>query len=138
MKKSIIYAVSTFIAMIILLGCNVGAKTVTGTISVYDGNGVYTQGDACSTVGSSYEDVGVGTDVVVNNSDGAIVGVGKLEAGIAEGQYRCRFRFTLEVKDGEVYTFAFGDRRVGLIYSRAEMEEKGWSVYFSIGGYYDE
>lgn len=132
MRKAIIFSALIFTAMNILLGCSVGAKTVTGSFSVIDTGQAYTVGNSCSTYGSGYDDVGVGTDVVVKNGEGAIVGVGKLEVGLAESAYECRFPFTLEVKEAEFYSFEVGDRGE-LSYSRADLEAMGWSVAFSLG-----
>ena len=132
MTKQLYFAVLSLIPLISLLGCSVGAKTVTGSFTVIDTGQAYSVGNTCSTYGSGFDDVGVGTDVVVKSGEGAIVGVGKLEIGVAQSAYECRFPFTLEVKDAEFYSFEVGDRG-DLSYSRADLEAMGWSVAFSLG-----
>jgi hypothetical protein len=119
------------LALVTLLSCGGGNKLVTGSITVRDTEQTYSTGSSCRTDGG-YDDVGVGTDVVVKDGAGEIIGVGSLEEGQADSAYDCRFDFSLEVKDSEFYSFEVGDRGE-LRYSRADLDSKGWVVGFSLG-----
>jgi hypothetical protein len=131
MTKHLFYVVLSLIPFFSFWAATL-EPTVTGSFSVIDTGQAYSVGNACSTYGGGYDDVGVGTDVVVKSGEGTIVGVGKLEVGLAESAYECRFPFTLQVKDAEFYSFEVGDRGE-LSYSRADLEAMGWSVAFSLG-----
>jgi hypothetical protein len=121
----------TSLALIAILGCGGGKRLVTGSITVRDTDQAYSTGALCRTEGG-YDDVRVGTDVVVKDGQGAIIGVGSLEDGQADSAFDCRFDFSLEVKDSEFYSFEVGDRGE-ISYSRADLEAQAWDVSFSLG-----
>jgi len=121
----------TGLALMAVLGCGGGKRLVTGSITVRDTDQAYSIGALCRTEGG-YDDVRVGTDVVVKDGQGAIIGVGSLEGGQAESAFDCRFDFSLEVKDSEFYSFEIGDRGE-ISYSRADLESQAWDVSFTLG-----
>lgn len=125
------FVVFSSLTLIAVLGCGGGNKLVTGSITVRDTDQAYSTGASCSTDGG-YDDVRIGTDVVVKDGQGAIIGVGSLEEGEADNAFDCRFDFSLEVKDSEFYSFEIGDRGE-LSYSRADLEAQSWNVAFSLG-----
>lgn len=131
MNKRIQTFFVTGLALIAVLGCGGGNRLVTGSITVRDTDQGYLTGRSCRTDGG-YDDVRVGTDVVVKDGQGAIIGVGSLEEGEADSAFDCRFDFSLEVKVSEFYSFEIGDRGE-LSYSHADLEVQGWNVAFSLG-----
>jgi len=118
-------------ALLTILGCGGGNRLVTGSITVRDTDQAYLFGSSCRTDGG-YDDIQAGTNVVVKDGQGAIIGVGSLEDGQADSAFDCRFNFSLEVKGSEFYSFEVANRGE-LSYSRADLEANGWNVAFSLG-----
>jgi hypothetical protein len=107
--------------------------TIDGTFTIME-EVLGEAGDVCTGEGG-YSDVSSGTEVVVTDQAGEIVGVGRLREGlIIDVNYGCRFEFTVDVPPGlPFYTVEVG-RRGELTYTLAEMEADRWFLDLSVGG----
>ena len=91
-------------------------------------------GASCSGDGG-YSDIDEGATVSVKNQSGTLIGSGRLGPGKIEGDVlkACVFPFEVTgVKDAEFFQVEVS-RRGGLSYSKADMEQKGWTVSASLG-----
>ena len=83
-----------------------------------------------------YDDIRPGALVRVLDEAGTVVGANQLNGGeifeIPTLLDRCRFSWTVEVEDADFYVIKIGNRE-GPTYSRADLEEAGWTVELSIG-----
>lgn len=102
--------------------------SIPGTGNIYAVSDIQT-GSFCG----GYDDIDVGTDVVVRNEGGDIIAAGKLEYGHFTPERDCLFPFTIvNVPNADFYAIEVGNRGT-LTYSFAELEAIGWEVHFSLG-----
>lgn len=113
-----------------------GYFDVTGSIAVdisYGGS-AYQYGDVCAT-GIGYDDIHLGTQVVVSDSAGATLAIGELDAGLADpSQSACVFDFHVaEIPAGlGFYGLSVGsDNRGTMKYEEAEIS--GRSIDLALG-----
>jgi hypothetical protein len=92
----------------------------------------------CAGTGG-YSDVAVGTEVVVKNADGTIVGTSSLAVDqqgpepAGSGAYQCGFAFVVSgLPESAFYTVSVGDRG-DQTFSKADLAAKGWTVSLSLG-----
>jgi len=104
------------------------------TLMDYDSFRRMSAGSSCSGDGG-YSDMDEGATVSVKNQSGTLIGSGHLGAGKIEGDVlkACVFPFEVKgVKDAQFFQVEVG-RRGGLSYSKADMEQKDWTVSASLG-----
>ncbi len=113
------------------LGCPKPPITIRGalTISRFKANPSY---PLC--VGSGgYNDIAEGSNVVIRDSSGQIVGASKLDFGMAVGSV-CRFEFAVtNIPESSFYSVEVG-RRGALTYSQDQLKANGWRVDAVLGG----
>lgn len=80
---------------------------------------------------SPYRDVDAGTQVVIKDSSGKLLGTGVVGAGaIADLSFHGSCEFSLNARSvagSDFYTFEVGNRK-GVTYSRKELEQNNWKV----------
>jgi len=134
------------IAALLVVGCG-GPATIPSPLAAgreIHGTFVLSNGEppdreaGCSGTGG-YSDVGVGTDVVVRDAEGTIIGTSALAVDsqgpepAGSGAYQCGFVFVVpNLPESTFYTVSVG-RRGERTYSLAEMEASGWAVDFTLG-----
>jgi hypothetical protein len=108
---------------------------ITGSLTLTDSDGWEWVGDtdnAVCTGEGGYSDIGAGTQIVVKDGSGEILGTGSLDAG-KEAFPSCVFTFTVsELPRSDFYSVESG-RRGSLSYSFEEMEDQSWIVFLSLG-----
>lgn len=119
------------IVLALLVASCGGSQTITGSFVLTDPEVAWTP-TTCEGTGG-YSDIRAGTDVVVKNGTGTIIGTAALVADPERsGTTRCTYTFAVPVKDAEFYAVSVG-RRGELTYSKAEMEAQAWTVGFTLG-----
>jgi len=133
-----------FLAALLVVGCGAPAasaqpslsREIHGTFRLSNGEEP-DRTEGCSGTGG-YSDVRVGTDVVVRDAAGTIIGTSSLTVDAdgpepaGSGAYQCGFAFVVSVPESAFYTVAVG-KRGELTFSKAELEAKGWTVGFELG-----
>jgi hypothetical protein len=106
---------------------------VQGTFTLYSQN-LMSYGLILCAGSGGYSDIQAGTQVVVKDEDGGLLGVGSLEDGYQPGGGSiCRFKFKVkDVPEARFYRVQVS-RRGELIYSLAQMKERGWLLEVSLG-----
>jgi predicted nucleic acid-binding Zn ribbon protein len=105
---------------------------ISGSFTLFDSDLVGDEGDLCEGEGG-YSDLGSGTPVRVTDAEGKLIGATSLGFGEIVTSGTCSFDFVLEgVEDAEFYRFEVGDRGE-ISYPKEDLEDIGWSVFFSIG-----
>ena len=112
------------------------SHTIKGEMTLidYDSFRRMSVGASCSGDGG-YSDIDEGATVSVRNQSGTLIGSGHLGAGKIEGDVlkACVVPFEVTgVKDAEFFQVEVS-RRGGLSYSKADMEQRGWTVSASLG-----
>ena len=133
----VVPAKSVFLAAAILLAAGVAAMLLTGrghavegTMTLID-DGFSDAGIGCSGSGG-YDDIDLGTDVMVRDETGKILANGELGIG-HERNGTCVFDFTVEdVPKADFYEVEISHRG-GLTYSYKEMDERDWTMAVSLG-----
>jgi hypothetical protein len=116
--------------------------TVTGTVLLVDQDNFSSEtplnphvGETC-TGRDDYSDIEPGAPIHALDEAGSIVGLSSLPIGeiifVRTRSFGCKFSWTIEVEDTDFYVFEIADRE-GPTYSRADLEEAGWTVELSIG-----
>jgi hypothetical protein len=106
----------------------VGAFTLVGT----QGEEFLSLGSAgCLGLGG-YDDVTVGSQIVVRNENDTIIATAMLEPDPTSSDDECQMQFIVDVPDATFYSFEMG-RRGAIVYSKQEMEENGWRISLSLG-----
>jgi hypothetical protein len=113
--------------------------TITGTVVIpgsqhfaIEGRGPYDVGDPCFG-DAGFDDIRSGASVRARDEAGNIVGLGRLNTGalVDIGTARgCEFSWTVKVEDASFYVFDVANCG-GPSFTRAELEEAGWSVELS-------
>lgn len=110
---------------------NVGPPrtTVGGSLELFDSDTAF---NFCIGTGG-YDDIGPGTNVVVKDQDGRILGSGSLGAGKSHG-WGCTYRFHVaEVReDQQQYTLEISHRG-GITESVGELRGNGWRFSVTLG-----
>jgi hypothetical protein len=92
-------------------------------------------GESCTGAGG-YNDIRPGATVRVLDEAGNIIGSTQLSVGevirLPGRVYGCEFSWTVEVEDADFYVIEIANR-AGPTYSRADLEEAGWTVELTIG-----
>ena len=116
--------------VLVVAGCG-GGRAITGSFVLTDDDVAWTS-TSCEGTGG-YSDIRAGTDVVVKDATGTIIGTAALVPDPERsGTTRCTYTFMVPVKDAEFYAVSVG-KRGELTYSKAEMEAQGWTVGFTLG-----
>ena len=120
------------VALLGVAGCDTSHK-ITGSIKLSQSDMVQNDLGTCSGTGG-YADISDGTEVVVKNEAGTILGKGGLRwDGDDAVVNECVWTFEIPgVADAPFYELEIG-RRDAPTYSRAEMEASGWTVDLTIG-----
>jgi hypothetical protein len=115
--------------------------TITGTVVIgssqhfaLEGRGPYDIGDPCHG-DAGFDDIQPGASVRALDEAGNIVGSGHLNTGalVDFGVVRgCELSWMMDVEDANFYVFEIANRE-GQSFSRAELEEAGWTVGLTIG-----
>ena len=80
-----------------------------------------------------YDDIHEGSQVVVTNESGTVIGTTELGPGRSQSSgVGCRYDFSVAVPDAAFYNIAVGDRGK-LTYSKAELESRSWGVVMTLG-----
>lgn len=95
--------------------------TVTGTMEV-EASSPGTVGRSCETDGG-YDDIGVGTQVVISDASSTTLAVGQLGMGYYGTASKCLFPFSVEVKGGQDFYGVEVGHRGRLQYSAADVAE---------------
>lgn len=128
-----------FVTVLLLAACAPAAPaghTITGTMTL-DAEGVDpgdTNTPGCRSKGG-YEDIAEGAQVVVKDGAGSVLATTALGGGtqtVTDPGADCVFEFSVAVPDAEFYSIEV-THRGALTYSRVELEERGWTVSFSLG-----
>lgn len=91
---------------------------------------------ACDTVGTGYADIASGTQVVVKNASGTMIGTGTLGSGASElDGAECDFSFTVGgLPNSSFYSVAVGGpQRGALTYSESELNSDSWTITLTLG-----
>jgi predicted nucleic acid-binding Zn ribbon protein len=105
---------------------------ISGSFTLFDTDLLGDEGEPCEGDGG-YSDLGSGTPVRVTDAEGKLIGATTLGFGDIVSSGTCSFDFLLEdVADTEFYRFEVGDRGE-ISYPKEDLEDIGWSVFFSIG-----
>jgi hypothetical protein len=115
--------------------------TVAGTVLLVDQDNFSSETPLNPHVGETcagrddYSDIQPGVPIRALDEAGSIVGLSSLPIGeiifVRTRSFGCEFSWTIEVKDTDFYVFEIADRG-GPTYSRAELEDAGWTVELSI------
>lgn len=109
-----------------------GQPVITGTFTLTDADVLYNPSHETCTGTGGYGDIAVGTDVVVRDGTGTIVGAGRLAWSPASAIGSCVFTFAVPVKDTDFYSIEVSHRG-DLTYSKADLAARGWAVAASLG-----
>lgn len=104
------------------------------TLNDYDSFRRESAGASCSGSGG-YGDIDEGATVSVKDQSGTLIGSGRLGPGKIEGSVlkTCIFPFEVQgVKDARFFQVEVS-RRGTLSFSKADLEEKDWTVHASLG-----
>ncbi len=125
-------------------------NTLTGTLALTDSEAfarfddeaeLAARGEWCASQSThGYTDIAVGTQIVVKDETGSILGTGTAIGGEVTGggvydseRDACVWTFSVDdLTDAEFYTVEAG-RRGGPTYSRADLEAMDWDVALEIG-----
>ena len=122
-------------ACLALIGCGAGGQTVSGTLTIVGGSGatVDRTADTCAGQGG-YNDMHDGTEVVVKDGAGVIIGTGRLDFDpTADGRANvCVWRFEAPTKSSDFYSVSIGHRDP-VTYSATEMDALDWSLVLTLG-----
>lgn len=131
-SKSIATVVVLLIAAFLVFGRG-ESHTVTGDLTLYDLDISSDAGDSCSGEGG-YDDIGQGSEVVVENEAGTTLATGELEDGTHDG-LGCVFTFEVpDVGKAKFYRVMIGNEsRGGLRFSHEQMSENDWSAHLTLG-----
>lgn len=107
---------------------------ITGTFSLTDSDGVTVARNGSCSGNGGYSDIDQGAQITARDEDSTLIGTATLSAGAPNsGRTTCSFSFNFEeLPDADFYTFELG-RRGDLTYSRAEMEQADWTLFFTLG-----
>lgn len=82
--------------------------------------------------GPGNDDIGPGSQVIVRNEAGAIIGYGTLEDSARSGNGGCSYDFTVTVPGTRFYEVELGDRG-SVVYSGIELDSTGWRMVLETG-----
>lgn len=111
-----------------------GDHTVTGSLSLVDATySAYSAHESCTGSGG-YDDIGAGTEVVLEDGNGRTLATTSLESGSYDG-VSCVFAFTLpDVARADFYVLSLGNAvRGDERYSYEDMVEQDWSTELVLG-----
>lgn len=152
MRTVLIYLTLTAVAVVIGTAAGIGVMawepwkgssnpTLVGTMTLKDYSGIEKPGSFTSgepgepcTGRGGYDDIRLGTSVVVKDGKGVTLATGRLGAGkMGEFGFGCDFSFeVLNVPKADFYSIEVAHRGA-LTYSRKELGAIGWSVAFELG-----
>lgn len=108
------------------------SNTITGTMSLFDIDSGWDEGDTCFGSGG-YSDISSGAQVRVTDQEGKTLAVSELGSGRSKTGFDCTFSFTIDdVPKAEFYEVEV-THRGKLSYSHEEMEKRDWAVEVSLG-----
>ena len=125
-------------AALALAACSAAAPaspTVTGTMTLVSASQDIMNKTATTCGGQGgYGDIRDGTDVVVKDAAGVIIGTGRLAFApdLDKRGNVCVWTFDVPTKASDFYSLSVGHRDP-VTYSQAEMEAQGWKVGLSLG-----
>ena len=128
--------------------------TLNGTVAIRQQTSItYSLGDTCQGEGP-FSNIGFGTQVLIKDSEGALLETGALDRGtvtfvtrpfrsfsvlgdrepeFVPGNVRCEFSFQIPgVADADFYSIEVG-REAPLTLSLRELESKGWTLIIELG-----
>jgi len=123
-----------------LAGCGSTASTetpaghtVTGTLRVVVSHSSYASPD-CSALSGGFSDIAAGTQVIVKDDGGKIVGTGQLKnEGVRNSSTECEYSFSVgPVPDRPFYSVEVSHRGAQT-YSLDQMKAQGWKIQLSLG-----
>lgn len=111
-----------------------GPLVISGSLTLKDSSGVLNLDDTACSGMHGYDDIRRGTQVVVTDQSGTVLGTGELGAGVLQnpGLLRtCRFAFTVLVPPGKPFYSIEVSHRGKLTHSAAEVT--GQQVELTLG-----
>jgi hypothetical protein len=103
---------------------------ITGTLELTDAD---TAAQNCVGTGG-YDDISEGTNVVVKDQGGRILGSGSMDAGTSTDSVTCSYTFTVPNvrQDQQQYTLEISHRG-GITQSESQLQAAGWSFSVTLG-----
>jgi D-arabinose 1-dehydrogenase-like Zn-dependent alcohol dehydrogenase len=107
--------------------------SINGTLTLHqDPEAGAQEGDLCSGTGG-YDDIDLGTSVVVTNEQGTVVGTGSLGPGSTTSSLDCDFTFTVaDLPEARFYGIEVSHRG-RVTFSRQQLDQDGWDVGLTLG-----